>query len=193
MTRRGRLIAVAGVVVLVFAGGIVELVRSRTPECSVAAPRPSLPPALRAIGDFDQAYDAGNLPALEDAAARAAGTLHSDLIGTSAEPPVEVAAQQPAAPAAEVLPLRLHAAAPAEQRPLAGLVVFLLDCQGNAYFATVEDDATAQPPLTQFPPVSREQAAAQLGSAALRLDYATSPLHPQWVTVSTPIQSVPAR
>ncbi|MBJ7595767.1 MAG: hypothetical protein JF886_13085 [Candidatus Dormibacteraeota bacterium] len=185
MTLRGRLIAVAALVAVLLGSGIVILVRSRTPDCTVVAPRPALAPELRALGDFDQAYDAGNVAALEDAAVRAASALHGDLIGTTPEAPVAVAAAARGSPDALVVPLRSHLAGSGPP-PLAGLVVFLRDCQGRAYFDTVEDDASTQPALATFPPVTREQAAAQLGSAGLRLEYATSPLRPQWVTVTAP-------
>ncbi|MDQ6847851.1 MAG: hypothetical protein M3019_09790 [Candidatus Dormibacteraeota bacterium] len=192
MTLRGRLIAVVTLVAVVLASGILILVRSRTPDCTVAAPRPSLAPALRALGDFGQAYDAGNAAALEDAAVRAASALHGDLIGTTPEAPAPIAADARGAPDALVVPLRSHLTGTGLP-PLAGLVVFLRDCQGGAYFDTVEDDASTQPGLTAFPPVTREQAAAQLGSAGLRLEYAASPLRPQWVTVTDPARSLPAR
>ncbi len=61
MTLRGRLVALAVVLAVLLAAGIAVLVRSRTPDCTVVAPRPSLPPALRALGDFDQSYDASNV------------------------------------------------------------------------------------------------------------------------------------
>jgi hypothetical protein len=193
MTLRGRMVALGVTVVLLLAGATVLLVASRTPDCGVAAPRPLLPPALRALGDFDQAYDAGNAPILEDAAVRAAGALHPDLIGTIADPPVAVAARQPGSPDAMVLALRAHPATAQASAQLAGLVVFLRDCRGGAYFATVEDDAAAQPGLVEFPPVTKEQAAAQLGAGALRLVYEGSPLEPLWVTTGPPERSLPAR
>jgi hypothetical protein len=193
MTLRGRLLALAVAVAVVFAAAIIALVRSRTPDCTVVAPRPSLPSALRALGDFDQAYDVSNIPALEDAASRAAASLHGDLIGAVAEAPVPVAAGGFSLPDAVVVPLRSHAGSGPGPPPLAGLVVFLRDCQGNAYFNTVEDDASAQPALAAFPPVSREQAAAQLGTPALRLEYQASPLRPRWVTMTPSLRSLPAR
>ena len=193
MTLRGRLFALAVVGAVVFAAAVIVLVRSRTPDCTVVAPRPSLPPALRALGDFDQAYDVANVAALEDAASRAAGTLHGDLIGATAEPPVTIVAGGAGLPDAVVVPLRSHAGSGPGPSPLAGLVVFLRDCQGNAYFDTVEDDAAAQPALAAFPPVSREQAAAQLGTSALRLEYQASPLRPRWVTMTVSSRSLPAR
>jgi hypothetical protein len=191
---RGRLIALGAVVAVLFAAGIIELVRTRPAQCTVAAPRPLLPPALRALGDFDQAYPGADRATLEDAAARAAGALHADLIGATPQPPVAVAAAQPAAPDALVVPLRPAAAAAGTGSPtVAGLAVFLLDCQGNAYFSAVEDDATAQPPLASFPPVSRMEAAAGLGSGAIRLEYTVSPLRPRWATTIAPLRSLAAR
>jgi hypothetical protein len=192
MTLRGRLVALAVVVALLFTAGIVVLVRSRTPDCSVGAPRPSLTSALRALGDFDQAYDAGDVAALEDAATRAASALYGDLIGTTAEAPVTVAAARAGSPDALVIPLRSQVTASGPP-PLAGLVVFLRDCQGNAYFDTVEDDASVRPPLFEFPPVSRDEAAAQLGTSALRLDYVASPLRPRWLRPVNSPTSLPAR
>jgi hypothetical protein len=192
MTLRGRLLALAVVVALLFTSGILVLVRSRTPGCGVAAPRPSLTPALRALGDFDQAYDVGNVGALEDAAARAAGTLYGDLIGTTAEEPVTIASAAPGFPDAVVVPLRSRVTGSGPP-PLAGLVVFLRDCQGNAYFDTVEDDASSQPPLLAFPPVGRDQAAAQLGAPGVRLEYAGSPLRPRWVSTGSAARWLAAR
>ncbi|MGH7722882.1 MAG: hypothetical protein ACRENL_08660 [Candidatus Dormibacteria bacterium] len=193
MTLRGRLVALAVMVAVLLGVTVTFLLSSRTAGCAVLAPRPSLPPALRALGDFEQSYDPANVAALEDAASRAAAVLHPDLIGATAEVPVPVEAAQAGLPNALVVPLRSHVAAPGGSPPLAGLVTFLQDCQGNAYFATVEDDATTVPPLIHFPPVSREQAMARLGSVGLRLDYLSSPLTPEWVTTASPAQSLAAR
>ncbi len=193
MSPRARSIALAGIVAILLATGVVVLVGSRTPDCTVVAPRPSLPAQLRALGDFDQSYDVGNAPAIEDAAARAAAALHPDLIGTAPQPPVLEAAAQAGSPDAVVVPLRAPQSSPAAGTPLAGLVVFLRDCQGAAYFATVEDDASAQPPLHQFPAVSQDQATAQLGGVVPKLVYTADPLHPRWATSSTPPRSLPAR
>lgn len=193
MSVRARLIALAAVVALVLATGIVVLVGSRSPGCTVAAPRPSLPPQLRSLGDFDQSYDASNPPALEDAAQRAASSLHSDLIGAVPQPPVFEAAAQAGSPDAVVVPLQSPlSSAPAGAR-LAGLVLFLRDCQGAAYFAGVEDDVTSQPPLQAFPAVSQAEAAAQLGGVTPRLVYTTDPLRPRWATSASPPRSLPAR
>ncbi len=192
MTLRGRLVALAVVLALVLVAGITVLVRSRTPGCTLVAPRPALPAALRALGDFDQSYDVTNVAGMEDAAGRAAAALHGDLIGSTAEAPVTVRAAQAGQPDAVIVPLRSHVAAPGPA-PLAGLAVFLRDCQGNAYFDTVEDDATTQPPLFAFPQPGREQAASQLGTSLLRLEYASSPLQARWVTLDGTARSMPAR
>ncbi|MBJ7609491.1 MAG: hypothetical protein JF887_08695 [Candidatus Dormibacteraeota bacterium] len=192
MTLRGRLTALAVGVVLLSSTALVVLVRSHTPGCTVLAPRPSLPPQLRAVGDFDQTYDVSNSPALEDAAGRAASSLHGDLIGAVPEQPIRVAATEATSSDAVVVPLRGHTTAQGVT-PLAGLVVFLQDCQGNAYFASVEDDASAQQAPSQFPTVSQGQASARLGTAAIRLVYVSDPLRPEWVTTSSPPQSLLAR
>lgn len=197
MNVRARLVVLAAAVALVLAAAIVLLAGTRTPNCTVVAPRPSLPAELRALGDFDQSYDVSNAPAIDDAAERAAAALHPDLIGSIPQPPILEAAATAGSPDAVVVPLRappsLAAPAAPSGSPLAGLVVFLRDCQGAAYYASVEDDATVQPPLQQFPAVNRDQAAAQLGDVAPRLVYTTDPLHPAWTTSSSPSRSIPAR
>lgn len=193
MSVRARLIALAVVVALVLATGIVVLVGTRSPGCTVAAPRPSLSSELRSLGDFDQSYDATNPPALEDAAQRAASALHSDLIGSVPQPPVFEAATQVGSPDAVVVPLLSPLSSVPAGARLAGLVVFLRDCQGAAYFGGVEDDVTAQPPLLGFPTVSQAEAAAQLGGVTPRLVYTTDPLRPRWATGASPPRSLPAR
>lgn len=193
MTLRPRLVALALAMVVLLASALVLLARSQSPGCGVSAPRPSLVAQLRALGDFDQSYDATNPATLEDAARRAAAALHADLIGAAPESPVAIEAELSTAPSAMVVPLRSTAAPAAGSPPLAGLVVFLRDCQGNAYFASVEDDVSSQPPVTAFPAVGRDQAAAQLGTPALRLAYTGEPLHPVWVATDGSSRSLPAR
>jgi hypothetical protein len=193
VTVRARLIALAVAAVLLLGAVVIGLMRSATPGCGLAAPRPSLPAALRALGDFDQSYNPADMATLDDAAARAAAALHADLIGTSPQPPVMIGALQPGSPDAVVVPLRAQPSSSQSTPPLAGLVMFLRDCQGNAYFTTVEDDAAAQPPLQQFPAVSDVDAAARLGTAGARLVYTADPLHPEWVTQSSPVASLAAR
>src|SRR3982074_3837737 len=125
MTLRGRLVGLIVIAVLLLGAVVAVLLSSRTADCGVVTPRPSLAPVLRALGDFGQSYDAGNVAALEDAAGRAAGALHPDLIGSTAEAPVGVAAAQSGSPDALVVPLRSHTPSPTGPPALAGLVVFL--------------------------------------------------------------------
>lgn len=193
MTLRGRLIALAVATALLLTGVMIALVRSQSSGCTVAAPRPSLTAQLRALGDFDQAYDPANPAVLDEAAQRAAAVLHPDMIGATAETAVPETATDPGAPSALVVPLRAQPTATHAAPPLAGLVVFLLDCQGNAYFAAVEDDSTASPPLTAYPPVGRDQAVARLGTSSLHLAYGVDPLHPWWVGTAAPAASLAAR
>src|ERR1700676_1044803 len=124
MTLRGRLIGLTVIVVLFLAGVVAVLLGTRTADCGVVAPRPSLAPVLRALGDFSQSYDAANVAALEDAAGRAAGALHPDLIGSVAEAPVAIAAAGAGSPDALVVPLRSLTPSPAGPPALSGLVVF---------------------------------------------------------------------
>jgi hypothetical protein len=194
VSARRRLVALAVVVLVLMGTFVVVLVRSRTPECGVVIQHPDLPAALRALGDFEQAYTAADFPTLEDAAARAASAEDPNLIGTSAGSPVLVAGTG-AAPDVLVVPLRgpAPAAATAEAPPIAALVTFARDCQGNAFFQLVEDDVTLQPPLSQFPPVSRATAAAELGAAVVRLQYTSSPLWPEWAPTASTSPVIPAR
>lgn len=190
MSLRGRLVALGVAVTLILAGSVVLLLASRTTGCALPAPRPSLPPVLRALGDFDQSYDITDVSSLNDAASRAAGALDANLIGAVPEQALVIAAARPGSPDAVVVPLRSPAPGNA---PLLGLVVFLRDCQGGAYFASVEDDAAVQPALTVFPTVDGQQAEARLGSAPVRLEYTATPVRPEWVTLTTPALTLPAR
>lgn len=191
MSVRGRLVALAVVITVAVAGFIAVLLSTRTANCTVVVQRPSLPPALRALGDFDQAYDASQPEALKDAAERAAAAEYPDLIGSTPETPVPVAGTG-TSPSVLVVPLR-QASTGSGTPPLAGLVVFARDCQGGAYFQGVEDDVVARPPLTSFPPVSRAAAAARLGTDSLTLEYTSSPLQPVWVAGTSPAASMAAR
>ena len=192
MSLRARLVALGVALAVLLAAGIVTLVTTRTPQCGVVAPRPSLPSQLRALGDFDQGYDAGNTPLLQDAAARAAGALHPNLIGTTPETPVPVRAARSTEPDAVVVPLRAQPSSTAAA-PLAALVVFLRDCAGTAFYSAVEDDSSASPPVQQFPAVTRDQAVAALGDPGVSLAYANSPLQPVWTTTASPPRTMSAR
>lgn len=192
MSVRGRLVALAVVMLLVLTAFVLVLVRSRTPACGAVIQRPELPAALRALGDFDQAYSATNPQALEDAAVRAASAEDPNLIGLSPDLPVLVTGTG-SDPDVMVVPLRGPGSAATPTPPIAALVTFARDCQGNAFFQTVEDEVTLQPPMTRFPTISEAGAAAELGAAPVRLQYTTSPLRPEWVSTTSPAAAVPAR
>lgn len=174
---------------VLLAGFVVVLLRSSTPGCTTSVDRPALPAALTALGDFQQPYLAQDTVTLKDVAARAAAAEDPALIAAAPQPIVTVAGMA-GRPTALVVPLRTTTSATPS---LAGLVVFEVDCAGNAYFEQLEDDVTAQPPLRAFPPVSRASAAAALGSSSLTLEWSTSPLHPTWVAATSPPASLAAR
>ena len=146
------------------------------PSCSVAAPVPSLNAQLRALGGFDQPYDSTDTPVLETVAQQAAAASEPSLIGATAVNPVRVRAASPARPDAVVVPLRA-ANAGTDTRHLAGLVGFLLDCSGRAYYSVV---ATTNQGTDTFPAVDEAAAQARLGVVDPVLVYTESPLHPSW-------------
>jgi hypothetical protein len=185
-----RLAALAAALLACLVAVAVLAARSRTAGCGSPPPAPDLAPQLRALGGFDRPYDAASVRTLEDAALAAASALHPDLAAaTSIGDPVEIAALQPGGHDAIVFPLGTDPAADGTPRSVEGLAVFLRACGDRAYFATVEDLAAAPP--AAFPSVSRDQAAARLGTPDPRLVYAGSPLRPRWRDPSTGA-SVPA-
>ncbi|MFN2568345.1 MAG: hypothetical protein ABR564_01930 [Candidatus Dormibacteria bacterium] len=157
----------------------VGLARSRSQGCTLPPPVPDLPDRLRATGDFDRPYNVGVERDLEDVATRAAAALHPNLIGTAAERPIPVAAQSGDRHDALVVPLTLTSTSGAPAR-VGGLVAFLLDCSGRAYFSAVSDVSTVAPEIRTFPPLSAEDAMSRLGAAQVRLTYRESPLRPIW-------------
>lgn len=179
--------AVLGCLVVV----AVLAARSRTEGGCGAAPQlPDLPAQLRALGDFDQPYDATMRRALGDAALKAASALHPDLAAaTSLGDPVDIAALGPAQHGAIVFPLGTNPGPNGAPRSIAGLAVFLRACGDQAYFSTI-DDLSAAPPAA-FPALSRDGAARLLGTPQPELVYQTTPLQPRWRNPGTGA-SVPA-
>ena len=153
--------------------------------CTVAAPLPSLPSQLAALGGFDQAYDANDAASLESLATQGAGVVAHNLIGATAGAPVHVAALEAAKPAAVVVPL-LYPQTSTNSGRVAGLVDFLADCTGRVYFGSV-DDLTAQigNPPASFPRISESSAAAQLGTQSPQLVYMDTPFAPEWRNAAT--------
>lgn len=186
MSRRLRgWVIVAGVAAAIGAVALViALLGSRSSGCTLAAPAPELPDRLRVTGDFDRPYDPSDGRTVEDVALRAATALHPDLIGTTPQPAVEVRAASGDRHDALVVPLTAEVTG-ARPAHLAGLVAFLRDCGGRAYFSEVSDLSGVTPPLASFPTVTREDAAARLGAAGAVLVYRDSPLRPSWRDAST--------
>jgi len=143
--------------------------------CTVSAPVPSLNAQLRALGGFDQAYDSNDTQVLETVAQQAAETTVPSLIGAAAADPVRVASSTPSRPDALVIPLRAPAGAGTPR--VAGLVAFLLDCSGRAYYSSV---ALSTAPADGFPAVGETAAAQRLSVADPDLIYTTNPFHPSW-------------
>jgi hypothetical protein len=179
-----RLIALGVAVLTAFAALTVALVRSRPAGgCSVAPPIPTIPDQLRALGDFDQPYNASDTRTLQDAATRVATALHPELGGARISDPVPVRALASDRHDAIVFSLGTNPGPNGAPRTVAGLVVFLRDCSGQAYYSAVDDllrtfPAGAAP--ASFPEVSSQQAASGLGVTNPELVYTTSPLTPQW-------------
>ena len=172
MRTRGALIGIGLVVVAAVALGIAAL-HSISSGCAYAAPVPSLSPALRAVGGYDQPV-AGDAPSLEKTAVGVAPLDHPHLLGTKASAPVLVHGGSGTSPDAEVVALT-DPSGPG----VAGAVVFLHDCSGRTYFSQSEEFTS---PLSAFPPVSAAEAARELSTSidSLTLIYQDSPLHPEW-------------
>jgi hypothetical protein len=178
--RRPRVLVLTGVLAAVIVALSVALAHSRTPGCAVAPPDLNLPPQLSSLGEFSQPFETSDQRTLADAATRAATALHSDLAGAAPTGVVREAATGGAVHDALVVPL---AESSSGQRRVVGLVAFLLDCGGRAYYDDVDDllrtVSSILPSMYPSPPA--DQAATQLGIAATpRLVYRDTPFHPLW-------------
>jgi hypothetical protein len=186
LIRRPFVIAILGLVVVVAVILTIALARSRTAGCTVPPPEPNLPAPLRTLGELTQPLDPADQRALADASVRAATALHGDLAGARADTVVREAATGSAQHDALVVPLSLEAQA--GQRRVVGLVAYLLDCSGRAYYHDVDDLLRTNPGIlpTRFPTVSAEEAAALLGSKGPpRLVYRDTPFKPLWQDAAT--------
>lgn len=181
--RSPRVLAVLGVLAAALVGLGVAAARSGTPGCTVPAPEVVLPAQLRVLGEFDQPFDAVDPRALRDASIRAASALHSDLTGARADTPVAIAADHPAQHDALVVPLVESSSDPSVPPRVAGLVAFLRDCTGRAWYHDTDDLLHTDPSLLpqRFPTVSAGSAGATLGTAGLRLVWRDSPFAPLWL------------
>jgi hypothetical protein len=181
--RRRAIALVAVAVVVFFAVTLITLthvISNSASGCTIAAPVPSLPPALRALGGFDQSFDASNPDALAEVGQNAAGAVSQDLEGAIAQQPVNVAAAAAGQPAAVVVPLAAQVPS-AQGMRLVGLVSFYVGCSGRAYFGSVTDITSLATAAAQsFPAVGESAAAAQLDTSTPQLVYTSSPFMPEW-------------
>jgi hypothetical protein len=172
------------VVVVAFFGvtliTLTHVISSGQGGCAIPAPAPNLPAQLRALGGFDQSFDANNPEALAEVAANAAGAVAPDLDVTTQLAPVAVAALAPGQPGALVVPLEAQQTTGIGMR-VAGLVSFFVGCGSRAYFGSVVDlSAVGSGSTLAFPAISRANAGAQLGTSTPQLVYTTSPFTPEW-------------
>ena len=158
--------------------------------CKLAAPVPSLSPALAALGGFDQPYDPSDTATLDSLATNAAAATSQNLIGATPATPVQEHAISASQPNAIVIPL-LYPASSTHPGRLAGLVSFLRDCAGRAYFSQVWDLTSNNGAFASFPAVSEQQAAQSLGTSTPELGYSNSPMAPLWYNPATG-DSIPA-
>jgi RES domain-containing protein len=177
---------VVALLVLLLAGAVVlavALARSRTAGCDVAAPQPNLPSQLRTLGGFDQAFDTSDQRSLTEASVSAATALHSDLAGATADGLVRESPNGGARYDAVVVPLSVSSGS-AGGRRVVGVVSWLLDCSGRAYYDDVRDVLRTDPSLlpARYPTLDAAEAAARLGTAASpRLVYRDSPFAALWL------------
>jgi hypothetical protein len=149
-------------------------------QCTVGAPVASLNAQLRALGGFDQPYDAGDRQIIESIARQAASASAPGLIGALPADPVLVSSVSSSQANALVVPLLTTTPGEGAQH-VSGLVSFLRDCSGRAYFSAV-DDLTTKGSLTahNFPSVNASVAAQRLGVDSPQLVYTASPFMPLW-------------
>lgn len=159
---------------------LTHVITSGDQGCSAPAPLPNLPAPLRAIGGFDQSFDARDEQQLAQVAANAATAVDPDLDGTKPLAPVTVSAVRAGQPTALVIPLEAQQQNAGGTR-IAGLVSFLVGCGGRAYFSSVADLSTVGAGASPtFPAVTAAAAAGQLGTSTPQLVYTTSPFTPEW-------------
>jgi hypothetical protein len=159
---------------------LTHVIISGDQGCSTPAPLPNLPAQLRALGGFDQSFDAGDQQQLAQVGANAAAAVDPDLDGTTPLAPVTVSALHAGQPEALVIPLEAQQTSAAGTR-VAGLVSFLVGCGGRAYFGSVEDLSSIGAGATRtFPGVAAATAAGELGTSTPQLVYTTSPFTPEW-------------
>lgn len=181
--RRPRVLVAVGILAAALVALVVAAARSGTPGCAVPPPEVTLPEQLKVLGEFDQPFDAADEQGLQQASIRAATALHADLAGTRAGTPVAIAADPPARYDALVVPLTEPGTDPSAPPRIAGLVAYLRDCGGRAWYDDVDDLLRTDPTLlpTSFPVVGRAAAAEKLGTTDLLQVWRDSPFQPLWL------------
>jgi hypothetical protein len=179
---------VAAAVVVFFAVTLITLthvITNSASGCAISLPAPSLPASLRALGGFDQSFDATNAGELAQVGQNAAAVVSPDLDGAAPLQPVNVAARAAGQPAAVVLPLVAQDTTGSGVR-LVGLVSFYVGCSGRAYFGSVSDvSAQGSGAPMSFPAVTEASAATQLATSTPQLVYSGSPFTPEWRNAQT--------
>ena len=180
---RPRVLALLGVAAAALIALGVAAARSASSGCGVSAPTVELPEQLKVLGDLNQPFDGADPRALQDASLRAATALHSDLAGAVPGDAVAIAANGGDPHDALVIPLAEQGGTPDAPQRVVGLVAFLRDCSGRAWYHDVDDLLRTDPSLLpqHFPLVSRADAAARLGVDSPRLVWRDTPFHPLWL------------
>jgi hypothetical protein len=159
---------------------LTHIVTSGSQGCSAPAPLPNLPAQLRALGGFDQSFDAHDQQQLAQVGSNAAAAVDSDLDGTTPLAPVAVSALHTGQPQALVIPLEAQQTTATGTR-VAGLVSFFVGCGGRAYFGSVVDlSSVGAGAARTFPAVTAATAAGELDTSTPQLIYTTSPFTPEW-------------
>jgi hypothetical protein len=127
---------------------VVVAVRSASTGCSLPAPTITVPPQLATTGVVGGTpLDAGDTQGLRDLAAEVASAVGGGGFGSAqAEAPAGETALDASRHNATVVPITLGASGSPPVRRLAGLVVFLDDCQGRHYLAAFRDLSREGPP-----------------------------------------------
>jgi hypothetical protein len=164
---------------------LTHVISNSASGCAITVPAPSLSASLRALGGFDQSYDATNRGVLAQVGQNAAAVVSPNLDGATPLEPVRVAAAATGQAAAVVVPLAAREPTGSATR-LVGLVSFYVGCTGRAYFGSVSDISALGPSApASFPAVGESAAVDRLGTSTPQLVYTTSPFTPEWRNAQT--------
>lgn len=159
---------------------LTHVISNSASGCAIAVPRPSLTASLRALGGFDQSFDASNPNQLAQIGQSAAAVVSPNLDGATPLQPVQVGAAASGQAAAVVVPLAAPETTGSAKR-LVGLVSFYVGCGGRAYFGSVADISGSGPvALSTFPGVGESAASERLATSSPQLIFTGSPFAPEW-------------